>query len=356
MKIAFYCEANSPSHNFIPPDVDGRGLGGAEFSLVSLARALAQDGADVEVYNATESSNFYDGVMYANVREFKSEYPYDAFILYRNPSRVLYSLGAKRVLWWSLDQMTTGHFGLDILPFVHHIIVISEYHRQFHHSEYGVPLERMTALDLGVRLEDYGRSVQKVPGRLLYCSVPDRGLAHLLSIFPKIKFFVPEAELYITSDYSLWGPGVPAGNSEYRRAFEGVNGVHFLGKVPREVLVQLQLSSDLMAYPNQPVHNNSELFCIAAAECQVAGCVPITSRHGALETTVGVGVKLDGYPFEGDYQMDFVQKTVELLSNRNGLRAVQAKAREYGIRRFNWRNIARQWLALLESIPAVLPL
>ena len=54
--------------------------------------------------------------------------------------------------------------------------------------------------------------------------------------FPKIKEMIPDASLVITSDYRLWGVGSPM-NQQYVQAFMMMEGVEFLGAVPRERLV-----------------------------------------------------------------------------------------------------------------------
>ena len=54
----------------------------------------------------------------------------------------------------------------------------------------------------------------KIKNRLIFTSVPGRGLDNLLRIYPTIENAIPDVSLAITSDYRLWG-AVQAMNNLY---------------------------------------------------------------------------------------------------------------------------------------------
>ena len=92
MKIDFYCYPNSRSFVFTPPDVWGRGVGGAELGLICLTRELAQRGHEMTVYNVPQGDNgedlsgTYAGVKYDfSVPNFHVNAKRDVFVLFRNP-------------------------------------------------------------------------------------------------------------------------------------------------------------------------------------------------------------------------------------------------------------------------------
>ncbi len=153
-------------------------------------------------------------------------------------------------------------------------------------------------------------------------------------IWPMILAQVPDAFLTITSDYRLWGAG--ALNERYRLLFSQVPNVKFLGAINRDALIEEQLTSKVMAYPCI----FEELFCIACAEAQVAGCLPITTPVGALPTTNMYKL------FNGDVgnpygAADFAEMVVEDLKNPNEniRKELQKKARE----RFDPERIVSIW-------------
>ena len=362
MRFDFYCENRSGSTSFIftPDTLYGRGLGGAEASLVALTTELAKRGHSVHVWNSPASgAGVYDGVSYHDVEDFDCFETYDVFVCYRNPFVEFPFIQARVRAWWSTDQVTCGDYALDIKPFSQLNICISEYHRQHHIKVYGFDPRNTIAIDLGVRVQDYQKRLLKTPNSLLYCSVPDRGLENLARFFPAIRHIVPDATLHITSSYALWGEGIPDNNEHYIKLFRNMEGVTFHSRVPREKLVELQLQSELMAYPNQPVGGHAELFGVSVAECQVAGCVPVTSAFGAFTTTViqpeGILITADEepiHPSDEDYGARFILQCIELLFDRQELVRRQTALSVKASSRFNWSNIASQWEQAIKKVYA----
>jgi glycosyltransferase involved in cell wall biosynthesis len=84
-----------------------------------------------------------------------------------------------------------------------------------------------------------------------------------------------------------------------------------------------------------------ELFCIAVAESQVAGVLPITTPTGALEST-NMGIIIDGDLNSNATQQMFVQTTIEALANPE-LYKIQRKLMDKARERFDLQNIMKQW-------------
>ena len=362
MEFTFYCQEGSPSFIFTPDTLNTRGLGGAEQGLISLTEALAKKGHRVTVYNqGLDGEQVFNGVTYKHTDLFDMGEPREIFVLYRNPMDCLPCVNADVKLFFSCDQQTAGDYDYEIFPFVDGVITISEYHKDYFLNRYDHAVaERIFPIDLGVRTEEYARGVPKIPNSLLYCSVPDRGLQFLPKLFQTIRFLVPDATLTITGGYSLWGDGYSDLNERFVKMFEGIEGVKFLGKVPRAELVKLQLQSDILAYPNVPVGDFAELFGLSVAECQVAGCIPVTSQYGAFRTTVlpeGILiVNQNGdtlHPSDSEYTNRFVMSVVELLSDRPRLMRQQKRLREKALQRFHWQNIVEQWEEAIAQVKAM---
>lgn len=356
MKIDFYCYPGSRSFIFTPPDVHGRGLGGAELSLVCLTKALAKRGHEVTVYNVPQgddgesTAGYYGGVRYAfSVPEFKVNEKRDVFVLFRNAFPHIENVQARCKLFWSCDQVTAGHYGTDVYPFVDRAILISRYHAEDHVIRYDAPGHKIVPIDLGVILEEYRKPLPKVPGKLVFCSVPHRGLQWLKPIYLALKALHPDISLYITADYTLWGRGISA--QDMRGDWIEVPGVYYLGNVPRETLVAHQLTADLMIYPHYPVNGLPELFGISVAEAMAAGIVPIVSAYGGLQCTVPDGVVIRGDPREPDIQAEYVEVADFLLRHRETeLIPKQEEMREYAHSRFNWDRIARDWEKVMKEV------
>lgn len=310
------------------------GLGGAELALHTLCEAWDKAGHSVRLYNNPLSQ----GSPYP-------QYPIDTFIpheerdiliVFRSPNhRVRHAKGKK--IWWSCDQYTIGDFA-QFSKQVDKIVTISPFHAQHFKDAYGI--ENTITIDLPVRIEDYGldedAQESKVPGRMIFCSVPDRGLAVLAQAYPRIKQEVPEASLVITSDYRLWG--LPdARNEQFIRRFMGMDGVKFLGAISRKSMVHEQKKAQVQAYPC----TYDELFCYAVAECQVAGAYPVTPPKGSLSTT-NMGLIVHGDANNPHWVKTYADAVIHTL-RYEGIESLQAEVQKKAIERFSLDRIMKEW-------------
>lgn len=344
LTVDLYCNDGSPI-GVNPPDIYDWGVGGAELAMMTWAETMAKRGHDIRIYN--DGGGAWDGVEYLPRQSFKPNAVRDVFILYRSPAPHTRIVKAGVRLFWSCDQYTVGNYQRDVFPFVDKVICISPYHVNYHRQHYGVEDGKIGHIDLGVRLQDYDTKVERIPGRCIFCSIPDRGLATLRRLWPKIRERVPDASLVITSDYRLWGKQHPPNNHQHRMEWLHEKDVVFLGKIPRGQLVQEQLRASCQPYPMTPNPNAvEELFCISAAECQVSGAVPVTTAFGALETTNEWGVIIDGMPVGKIFDEAFVGAVIDALTLDEATRARNAAAARA---RFDWDRICGQWERLIET-------
>jgi len=344
--ILFYYPASNP---FRPTSYETEGVGGSEASLILASRALAQLGHAVTVYNHIPAAEDDHGVHYHPLTAFTPAEPCDVFVLFRTfQANVLPRVQAPVKLFWSCDLYPSVAWKANVVPHADRILAISPFHRQHLIEQHAVAPDQVVALDLGIHRPDYEAEPAKVPGKLLYCSVPNRGLRHLAVLFPKIREQVPHAELFITSDFRLWG--LEAGTEPYVRLFQDMPGVHFLGKVSRAELVRHQREAQVMAYPCEWPEN----FCIAALECLAAGVVPVTTDLAALKTTVGGdGVLLPGLPQEAAYQERFVAEVVRLLREDEYRCALAEQGRRRALERYGWDQVVKnQWEPLFLGLLA----
>ena len=343
-RIVFYFDC---TYEFTDGDYEGKGVGGAEASLILLARELAKKGHLVEVYNKTKVKGIFNDVYYDHVSNFKNWVYSDVFVLFRNPSRILRYVNSNVKIFWSCDQWTSGNWKYDTLPYVNKMVCISDYHKKYVEMIHA-PIKDgfIQVIDLGVKWKDYNTPSEKEKGKLIYCSVPRRGLKHLSYLFNEIKRRVPYATLYITSDYRLWGQEEPD-NYEYIEEFRGREGVYFLGKVSRAELVKHQKTSEVMAYPC----NYEECFCISAMECIASGAIPVTTDIGAMKTTVAdSGILLSNTPGTTEYDKTFVEEVVSLLTDNKRATALRKSGYNRASKRYRWEVISEEWEKLFTNL------
>jgi glycosyltransferase involved in cell wall biosynthesis len=338
LKIDILASDGSPM-GLVPPDIYGKGVGGAELALMSWAETMAQRGHAIRIYNNPIRGGIFDGVQYRPNSDFNPNESRDVFILWRSPNPQLRIIKAGYKIHWSTDQQTRGNFATDIFPWVDKIVCISPFHVEYHKNRYEVENGRIGYIDLGVRLADYEKDVERVPGRCIFCSIPDRGLDILYHLWPKIKERVPEASLVITSDYRLWGAASSLIH-KHRSKWLHQADVQYVGKIERGKLVEEQLKAVCQPYPCL----YEELFCISTAECQVSGAMPVTSQTGALKSTNEFGFQFEGNPAAADWQKRFVDKVAWVLNN-----GTNKTMQRYARRRFDWDLICRQWENLIAT-------
>ena len=326
-------------------DIYTRGVGGAELSLLTWAEVMTKKGCTVTIYNILGHDDFQeDGVDFKRVSTFNPDDNRDVLILWRSPHDGVRNAKGLKV-FWSTDQQTMGDYESQIFPFVDKVVCISPFHAVYHQTRYAYGnddfLNKITYLDLGVRDDcfaiDKGVASDKT---CIFCSVPDRGLNILTNTWPRILRKHPDAQLIVTSDHSLWGARFKS--NPYANAMDGVDNVQFVGKVPREELIELQAKSQFcfssITYP--------ELFCISSAECQVQGGIPITGALGSLPTTNKMGYPIAGNPNTSLWQNQFVKTVITKMNKFDHSSTVreQENIKQKARERFSWDNICNQWI------------
>lgn len=352
MKLGFYY-AYPAQWDWNDGDLDGAGVGGTETALIHISRQMALAN-DVTVFNRTAREGVFHGVTYRNIARLGPGEEWDAFVLLRGRLDSLPEVRARTKVYWCIeeDAVLVGDWNR-VLPYVDAVFTISPYHTQELTRRCAVPRGIIHETRLGICRDEYARPLPKEPGKLIYCSVPGRGLPSLASVFPRIRTEHPGARLVVTSDYSLWGRA--AGSEGYRDLFAGMPGVEFLGNIPRPRLIEEQKTSVLHVYPCTV----AELFCLASIECQAAGTPTVGTALGALNTTVADGVTgLLVQPLAGDYDAFHARLAAaasSLLGDPQRLQRMARMAADRAAGEFTYERIAAEWLALFRRWAASQP-
>lgn len=341
MVIHILCSDGSPigiTSKTLWGDANRVGLGGSEYALITMCEEWTKAGHEVILYNSPWELGISSFEQRA-VGDFSHKENRDVLIVFRSPnSKAVVSKGLK--VWWSCDQYTIGDFK-SFAPSMDRIVCISPFHAKYFEETYEI--KNTTVIDLPVRVDDFeDKEVERIPNRLIFTSVPDRGLENLWRVWPIIKRSIKDASLVITSDYRLWG--VDARNNKHRVRWMAHEDVTFLGAISREQLIYEQLKAQILAYPG----NYDELFCISVAEAQYAGVYPITSSTGALETT-NMGTVVGGNPDDPRQDKLFADKIIEKLKDQNELSLLQDQLRSKAYERFRPERILEQWDQLIFS-------
>jgi glycosyltransferase involved in cell wall biosynthesis len=340
MKIDVLCNDGSPL-GMTMKDLFGRGkrgigVGGSEYALLTLLEGFSISGHDVRLYNdplEADASPFEQ----LPIAAFDFNENRDILINFRSPNpRAIVSKGLK--VWWSCDQYTVGSFK-DFAPHMHRIVCISPFHANYFKDTYGIT--GVDVVDIPIRTQDFemvADEAASIRGRCIFTSVPDRGLHNLNAMWNRLKDAVPELSLVITSDYRLWGLPDPR-NEKHKAIWMDKKDVTFLGAIDRLELLRQQARAEFLLYPCE----YDELFCVAVAEAECMGVIPITSGVGALTTTnMGEVIAIDPRN-RGMFGIELSEKLKFLYENPSAYTRQSNELRVKSLERFRVENIVRQW-------------
>ncbi len=345
VKVSFYCPPAAYTRYTFDGSSLEAGVGGSESALINLAQALSARGNEIVVFCQVPSVRRILGVTYTPASN-AIDHDCDVFVLFRFFAEWPAGLACLLRVLWSHDLPTPDapylmHRSLEV---VDRIFAVSDFHagrlRSFANQHgLGRMNGRLAVGGNGVDTHAYARKREKVRHGFIYCSVPDRGLDHLLLMWPAIRNRLCDATLVVTGGWRLWGLPDP---QDRRTALPGILD---LGVVPRRQLVKHQLEAELHLHPC-PLYEN---YCLSARECQAAGTPSVTTAFGALPSTIQhdkTGVIVQGLPGTRRFHQAFVSEAVELARDRERLATIAAQARTHA-QLHDYHHVAARWEAQL---------
>jgi glycosyltransferase involved in cell wall biosynthesis len=331
------------------------GIGGAETCAALLAEALVRRGMRVVVFSPCAGrEGEYGGVEYLDTSRFDgfaAMHHAHAFIVSRYAELLDAPVRASRRFLWAHDIWALEPEPTRLRQRAHSLSVIvclSPWHKEFFANYHGVAPEQIEVIGNGIDPARFCAQVPRIPGRFIYSSSPDRGLDHLLEMFPAIREQLPGAELHVFYGFDNWEKSRKGDSQgEWRGRMEQLlrqDGVQFHGRVGQDRLAREFLQSEFWFYPTA----FTETFCISALEAQMAGALCIATDLAALQTTVGPrGVLLPGDPASPQYRFAAIDAIRRPVQDPQWRERIVSDAREWAAEQ-SWDRIASLWLRLLE--------
>lgn len=345
-------------------------IGGGETALMWLSRGLAQAGHDVDLFYDTARPGNYEGINFlpkALREHLLSTKDYDVLISWEDLPAARMSHRAKFVIFAiqcnAVDSGITD-WGIDRYQ------VVSNWHQEtIYLSDQRITPSKFLIFPNGVDLRRYEQPhAPRDPFRVIHSSSPDRGLHHLLRIWPRIKRKVPEANLQIFYDMDKWFSivdqerqtnGWELNTSEradlVREGLERCKGLDVVrrGAVDQWTLAVAQMEAGLGVYPCDPVAR-TEGFSNTVLEYMAARLPVIISNADAFPELWAAHSTMLSLPVDDD---EWVDAIVDQL--RSGLYedSVQGQpyrgwveaARQYA-EGFSWHALGQRYAALLEEM------
>lgn len=333
----------------------GGGLGGSESAFIQITRALARRGHEVMAFNSCESAGEYDGVRYF---PFAASLPilarerFDIFVVSRYSAFFNLPVAAGLKVLWNHDTLDNPRELRIIHDEIDLFLVLSNFHKDNFLIRIPQLDDRLVVTRNGLDfdlLDQASAGVEVDPHKLIYSSRPERGLKTLLeSIWPRLHRWNPNLKLHVCG-YQIKLDNLPPRLEElYRQVnvlLECTPGVVPLGGLGKSEYYRHLAGSAMMVYPSV----FPEVSCIAALEAQALGVPVLTSDAYALsETVVAAPMKVGGRPGSDQYVDNYVERAIQLLSNRPELERLGRESREIIRSRYSWDLVAAEWDRLFD--------
>lgn len=340
--------------DFSPNDIveGSRQVGGGETAMVNISKELAGLGHEVFVFYASKPG-LYGGVNYVSpdlLVPMITQIEHDVLVAWDASWAFRFRDKAKvRVLAFQLNDAQIGVYDWVIDKYFHPSQWHADRFKELY-PEMSVD-KQMSQLTNGMDFSRYEQTFEpRQWNRVTYSSSPDRGLHHLLRLWPKVIKEVPDAELHVFYDVDKWlemdaavgdrSPTHDRANAVRAAISKPPKNVVFRGGIGQGELSAEHVKSAILAYPCDPVAP-TEGFSMTVLEGIVAGCEVIISNADAFPELWqdAPGVTMLPLPIDDNL---WASVLVEKMKNGN-------EERELRIRpNMSWKSIARRWATELK--------
>ncbi|TAK10563.1 MAG: glycosyltransferase [Anaerolineae bacterium] len=315
------------SFDFANARQDARGMTGSEYGFLRLSEELADLGHEVHAYTLTKGSGTYRGIqthqwpgiwVHADgepehfVPEEIRVRDCDVVISVNMPDELRGCTGLRVCLYW-INEFSIckvgfeNHVDLWCSPSKPHLDQVMNNPRWRHvdvsptfpqgKAQYNPDPATWSVVPLGCDPEHYPQTTAKVPGRVVYCSSPDRGLHWLLQEWQAIKRAAPHASLRIFYRLQPWIDGFKSvpyfppierlrARANYiedalARMSDSKWGITVCDSVSRDEIEREMCEAEVLAYPCDTVAWSEGFSCTTLEGCAARAC-PVIMDCDAL--------------------------------------------------------------------------
>lgn len=316
------------------------GLGGTEIAIIKLANEMVKFGYHVIVSGEVINHDMpINGVEWMSTDKVHEKY-FDKFDFIISASYIHFlkefkDYSAKKIFWAHNTHHHAWFNGSELEDAdeltrqVDHTICLTNWHKNQWSNRYNVPLNKISVIGNGIDTSTFIGFPNKIKGRFIYSSAPERGLLELLENWPKIKAAIPNATL------DIYSPGyfIP---SEIDYPLNRFKEIKFHGTVDQITLHSAMLCAEYWCY----ITDYEETYCITALEMQYARVLPIVTNIAALSETVNSGIILDRNETNWQQVVQIFNTLGDELKNKSIEDAFQwAKCQTWNARSYDWKSI-----------------
>lgn len=364
MKIVQFIPSAGSWGDLTPDTMNKKGLGGRETALVKLAENWANRGHEVINFVPTEAPHTYhygDGVSYfvpaSQAVNYLKTFGADVLVSWEEPR--LFSVdGVRQNVGKTVIEMQVAHMSTneEMDELTDNYAVLSQWAGDFL-LEQGREInpEKIVIFPNGVDLNRYSQP-QYINNRknehpeFYYSSSPDRGLVHLLKLWPRIREMYPGAKLNVCYGLEHWIESVRwIHNMQAQVALDiertiNQDGIIYRGRIGQDELARIQERSDALLYTCDTMQP-TETGCITVVEAGAACSPAIITDCDCLGYEFLESSPMALLPFNED---DYLGLVKEVMEEGYAYNFYQKKGRELAEAR-SWDKIADQWLTFFNE-------
>jgi protein O-GlcNAc transferase len=338
-----------------------KGLGGSEEAVLFLSRELSQLGYWVEIYGnpsvEDQGKDEYGVLWYPHYAFNHNDQDVDIFIAWRYYISLLLGQSARLRYFWIHDIPSANLLqSQKILPLAHGILCVSNFQAQQFTKEVDKWASRLFVTSNGLDPK-YFRDGPNFLTHFVYGSSPNRGLYHILKAWPRIRAFIPEAQLTVyygfTPAFLRWARRKMPSFETWKKEMDNMltqPGVKYIGLVDHEELAKGYANAGFSLYPT----TFSETSCVSLMKAMANGAIPITSRYvaSALSETCDEFDLGPSTPVQSEQELvapnsqwitSWIENIVMAVQNVQETQALRKKMKEFARKRYQWSNVALQW-------------
>ena len=319
-----------------------RGIGGSETAAVEMARHLSDlTGRRVIIFSGEKHKKFgmVEHRPTTEVPEFLRDNRPAAHIAWRHVTKL-----SDDPMWvWCHDLHAPG---LENANGYHKVLALSEFHREFLENMVGVPKEKIRVTRNGIDPKRFlGPRPEKIPGKVVFTSSPDRGLLNAIRVMERVVKEVPSATLHVYYGFdNMLKMGRQAEVEEIQKAMAGKDWLVFHGNIMQSELTKQLQTACIWLYPT----NFLETFCISAIEALCAGVYPIVRHWGALPHTLSDAF-INGMADVIDHDCETEEGVgIYAASVFSALASKAWKGVKVDPHAFSWKSVAEEWIEMLD--------
>lgn len=327
-----------------------QGIGGSEEAVIYLSKELAKQGYQVTVYaDPQDQMGEYDGVTYLPWYDLNVKDEFNILIVWRAVGFVDTDFTARKTYLWLHDIPANPSFTEERMKKIDKIFVLSNFHKSLlkmykNGQLVDIPEDKIMVTSNGIMPVAINKKWQRDPHKLVYTSSYDRGLVHLLHMWPNIKKEVPDAHLEIFYGWNLYD--IAHANNPARARWKAQmqelmtqEGVKDHGRIGHAELNKEVVTAGVWAYPS----SFEEISCISAMRAQALGAVPVVTNYAALKETVQHGVKVNVDITTESGQLEYQKELIAMLKDTKRQEEIRKPMMEFAQKEFLWKTVAENW-------------